>query len=166
MLRDLALYAVSRACTSLFYPFPSEFPMQPAFVLALCLLCGTVAFPVHAQAQSRAVTSAGTALPPDTLLLARPFELSQWTPDPVAYQFASRDSLLISHFTASIAERSRPWWLIPAVGAVLGGTYFGIDYIRSCTECFIGPVAWVAIGAGAGAAAGGLVELIVRAFKP
>lgn len=65
-----------------------------------------------------------------------------------------------------LADRRRPWWLIPAVGAsvgTIGAGYVIYDVcVRGKDDCLIPPALPLAMGAVAGAMAGGVVELIVR----
>lgn len=55
-------------------------------------------------------------------------------------------------------DSRRSSWLLPVLGGIVGGTYFGLTY--ECNDCWIGRAPWTALGAGLGVVAGGVIELI------
>lgn len=67
--------------------------------------------------------------------------------------------------TIAAAPRSRPWWLLPAIGAGTGGLGMGLAMARRDRAC-MDPIGCVVlaplVGFVVGGAAGGVLELMVR----
>lgn len=124
--------------------------MRSLCILSVCVL---VLLSSTASGQS---TSAETPRVPSAGSLLLPADSSQlW-----AGRWPSRqeEAYLRSAAFPGPLDSRRPPWLLPVLGGIVGGTYFGLTY--DCNDCWISRVPWTALGAGLGVVAGGVIELI------